>query len=149
YSYAVFQHIPSSDVVLQYLREAVRVLKTDGVLTCQLNGLPPSERKFSTWDGARTQASTVVALAHELDCQILALEGIGSQYMTTTWRKRSKSWRNARTSGCSTCEILEARSPAGAGIIPANRAGNISLTIKGVDPDWDVSEMSVSIGGQK
>src|SRR5689334_15201902 len=29
YSYAVFQHIPSREVVLQYLREARRVLKTE------------------------------------------------------------------------------------------------------------------------
>src|SRR5271157_3640930 len=32
YSYAVFQHIPSKDVVFQYLREARRVLKTGGIL---------------------------------------------------------------------------------------------------------------------
>ena len=32
YSYAVFQHIPSRDVVMQYLREARRVLKPGGLL---------------------------------------------------------------------------------------------------------------------
>src|SRR5690606_37698425 len=31
YSYAVFQHIPSRDVVFSYLREAVRVLKPGGL----------------------------------------------------------------------------------------------------------------------
>jgi len=41
YSFAVFQHIPSRDVVFNYLREARRVLKPAGVLRCQLNGLPP------------------------------------------------------------------------------------------------------------
>ena len=32
YSYAVFQHIPSRDMVFDYLREARRVLKTGGIM---------------------------------------------------------------------------------------------------------------------
>ena len=32
YSYAVFQHIPSAEVVFSYLRETVRVLKPGGAL---------------------------------------------------------------------------------------------------------------------
>jgi SAM-dependent methyltransferase len=147
YSYAVFQHIPSREVVLQYLREAVRVLKTNGLLTCQINGLPQESKEFSTWDGARVPASMVVALAREIDCQILALDGIDSQYMWTTWRKRAKDWRRLRPAGGSRCEIVEVRSPAGSGRIPADRAGHVSLTIRGVDPDWDVSELSASVGG--
>src|SRR5262249_27956552 len=39
YSFAVFQHIPSADVVFHYLREAWRVLKPGGILRCQINGL--------------------------------------------------------------------------------------------------------------
>src|SRR6476620_5972972 len=38
YSYAVFQHIPSRDVVFSYLAEAWRVLKEGGILLCQVNG---------------------------------------------------------------------------------------------------------------
>src|ERR1041384_661825 len=44
YSYAVFQHIPSRELVFQYLREAHRVLKPGGVLRCQINGLPKQAR---------------------------------------------------------------------------------------------------------
>ena len=40
YSYAVFQHIPSGDVVFGYLREVARVLTTGGIAHLQLNGLP-------------------------------------------------------------------------------------------------------------
>src|SRR5512133_3807081 len=46
YSYAVFQHIPSRDVVFSYLREAWRVLKPGGILRCQLNGLPPHAKQY-------------------------------------------------------------------------------------------------------
>src|SRR5579872_586401 len=49
YSYAVFQHIPSRNVVLEYLHEARRVLKTDGILRCQINGLPPQSSQYNTW----------------------------------------------------------------------------------------------------
>src|SRR5580693_6227353 len=38
WSYAVFQHIPNAEVVFSYLREARRVLKTGGILRCQING---------------------------------------------------------------------------------------------------------------
>ena len=42
YSYAVFQHIPSRDVVLEYMREIRRVLKPGGFFRGQFNGLPHS-----------------------------------------------------------------------------------------------------------
>ena len=40
YSFAVFQHIPESQVVWSYLREICRVLKTGGLMKVQVNGLP-------------------------------------------------------------------------------------------------------------
>src|SRR5207245_1462514 len=57
YSYAVFQHIPSRDVVFSYLTEARRVLKPDGILRCQINGLPPTAKQYTTWEGVRISAS--------------------------------------------------------------------------------------------
>src|SRR5579884_4114611 len=38
YSYAVFQHIPSRDVVLSYMNEARRLLKRGGIFRAQFNG---------------------------------------------------------------------------------------------------------------
>ena len=55
YSYAVFQHIPSRDVVMQYLREAKRVLKTGGLLRCQINGLDKTAKIYDTWSGVRIE----------------------------------------------------------------------------------------------
>src|ERR1700691_5815312 len=51
YSYAVFQHIPSREVVLGYLADARRVLKPGGILRCQINGLPEAFQRYNTWDG--------------------------------------------------------------------------------------------------
>ena len=61
YSYAVFQHIPSREVVFNYLREARRVLKTGGILRCQINGLPPHAKQYDTWSGVRIAPEDEIA----------------------------------------------------------------------------------------
>src|ERR1700684_630839 len=45
YSYAVFQHIPSREVVFQYLREIRRVLKIGGLCVLQFTGLQNRQRE--------------------------------------------------------------------------------------------------------
>jgi SAM-dependent methyltransferase len=91
YSYAVFQHIPSREVVFNYLREAVRVLKPGGVLRCQLNGLPPHAKQYDTWSGVRITPEEIYSFASEYRLQLLALEQIWTQYMWMTCRKREES----------------------------------------------------------
>ena len=87
YSYAVFQHIPSRDVVFNYLREAHRVLRPGGVLRCQLNGLPPHAREYDTWSGVRVAPGEIAEFARHSGFQLLALEQIWTQYMWITCRK--------------------------------------------------------------
>src|SRR3954470_3279254 len=87
YSYAVFQHIPSRDVVFSYLREAWRVLKPGGILRCQVNGLPQHARQYDTWSGVRIAPDDIRAFALEQNFQLLALEEIWTQYMWITCRK--------------------------------------------------------------
>jgi hypothetical protein len=91
YSYAVFQHIPSRQVVYQYLREIRRVLTSGGLAHLQFNGLPRdpvSEGSYNTWTGARFSAEEILEFTRDNDFQVLALEGASTQYMWTTWRKR-------------------------------------------------------------
>lgn len=87
YSYAVFQHIPSRDVVFSYLREAVRVLKQGGIARLQINGLPQDSDGYTTWSGVRISGEEIRQFAKEQGLQLLALEGLNTQYMWTTWRK--------------------------------------------------------------
>jgi len=93
YSYAVFQHIPSREVVLGYLADARRVLKPGGILKCQMNGLPETSARYTTWEGVRIQAQEVVDFVFRHDFQLLALEGRSTQYLWTTWRKQPPGWR--------------------------------------------------------
>jgi len=87
YSYAVFQHIPSGDVVFGYLREVARVLAHGGVAHLQLNGLPKTSQTYTTWSGFRISGDEVRQFAREHGLQLLALDGVETQYMWTTWRK--------------------------------------------------------------
>jgi cyclopropane fatty-acyl-phospholipid synthase-like methyltransferase len=89
YSYAVFQHIPSGEVVFGYLREVARVLKPGGVAHLQLNGLPKTSQTYTTWSGFRISAGEVREFAHDHNLQLLALDGEGTQYMWTTWRRKA------------------------------------------------------------
>src|SRR5215510_12833639 len=92
YSYAVFQHIPSRDVVFSYLREARRVLKTGGILRCQMNGLPPHAKQYDTWSGVRIAPGEISTFCQQQDLQLLVLEQIWTQYMWITCRKRPMGW---------------------------------------------------------
>jgi len=87
YSYAVFQHIPSRDVVFNYLREAFRVLKPGGFVRCQLNGLPPHARQYDTWSGVRITPAEIAAFVQSSGFHLLALEQVWTQYMWITLRK--------------------------------------------------------------
>jgi SAM-dependent methyltransferase len=91
YSYIVFQHIPSRDVVLNYLREAGRVLKPGGILRCQLRGERPSDSEMkaesATWTGCYFSGDEVAAFAREHHLQLAYLSGLQTQYMWVTLRK--------------------------------------------------------------
>jgi ubiquinone/menaquinone biosynthesis C-methylase UbiE len=87
YSYAVFQHIPSRDVVFSYLRDAFRVLKPGGIARCQLNGLPPHARQYDTWSGVRITPDEIAEFVASTGFQLLALEQIWTQYTWITLRK--------------------------------------------------------------
>ena len=86
YSYAVFQHIPSRDVVLEYMRETRRVLKPGGIFRGQFNGLPHAAVP-DTWSGVVFSADEIRAFTRENGFQLLSLEGVETQYMWTAWRK--------------------------------------------------------------
>ena len=86
YSYAVFQHIPSRDVVLSYMREARRVLRPGGIFRAQFNGLPHDEMP-NTWSGVTFSVEDLRAFTREHDFRLLALEGVDTQYLWTTWQR--------------------------------------------------------------
>ena len=87
YSYAVFQHIPSRDVVLAYMREIRRVLKPGGIFHGQFNGLAHAA-DTNTWSGVVFSAGDIRAFTRENGLLLLNLTGVHTQYLWTTWSKR-------------------------------------------------------------
>src|SRR5712691_11132287 len=75
YSYAVFQHVPTREVVSEYFREIRRVLKPGGYARLQINGLARgADTKFDTWSGARFSSSEILEFTQQNDFQVLAVE---------------------------------------------------------------------------
>jgi SAM-dependent methyltransferase len=152
YSYAVFQHIPSREVVFSYLREARRVLKTGGILRCQMNGLPPHAKQYDTWSGVRITEDEVRQFAREQDMQLLVVEQIWTQYMWITCRKRPTGWtaslpgrRVPRTS------IIRRISNALTGEAVAPLRGPLaalSLWVEGLPDEADLNHMTVTADGR-
>jgi SAM-dependent methyltransferase len=153
YSYAVFQHIPSRDVVLQYLREARRVLKTGGVLRCQINGLPPHANQYDTWSGVRFSAAEIALFAAEQDFQLLALEQIRTQYMWFTCRKRPAGWtkrpaeRTVNAGGARIHNIGNAST--GEAVVPAwGPLASVAVFVRNLPEECDLNHLTMTVDGK-
>ena len=137
YSYAVFQHIPSGEVVFGYLREVARVLASGGVAHLQLNGLAKSAQTYTTWSGFRVNAEEVRAFTAEHGLQLLALDGVGTQYMWTTWRKpapvRVRAIANSHT---------------GEHAVPARgQLASASVWVENLPPGCDLNTLEALVDG--
>lgn len=151
YSYAVFQHIPSREVVMAYLRETQRVLKTGGVARLQFNGLPDSAPQYDTWAGVRFSAAELAAFARERGFQVYAIEGVGTQYMWLTWRKREPGWRadvnpGAAAGATQIGAMTNAHSPEP--VAPCRgRFASISIWVRNLPDDCDLLNLEILVGG--
>jgi SAM-dependent methyltransferase len=150
YSYAVFQHIPSRDVVFEYLRETHRVLKTGRLARLQFNGLPRVNDQFDTWAGARLSSPEILEFARTHDFQVLALEGISTQYMWTTWRKHSAGWFAAQENREVDAEVKIRRITNANGSEPVapsrGRFASISIWLENLPADAGLHHLQVTVG---
>jgi hypothetical protein len=149
YSYAVFQHIPSRDVVFQYLREARRVLKPGGILRCQVNGLPPHARRYDTWSGVRISAGEIATFARDHDLRLLALEQVWTQYMWITCRKQPRGIPEALwpESGVSIRNISNALTGERAAPATGPMAA-ISVWVGRLPPASDLNNLTITADGR-
>jgi SAM-dependent methyltransferase len=158
YSYAVFQHIPSRDVVYEYLREIRRVLEPGGVALVQFNGLPrdrDSESSYNTWTGARFSAGEILKFTHDArDLQVLMLEGALTQYMWTAWRKQRGAGLSLRRTSVRPEDCARIRGITNASssepVAPSRgRFASISLWVENLPSDAGLHDLGVLIGGRR
>jgi SAM-dependent methyltransferase len=152
YSYGVFQHIPSREVVLSYLAETRRVLKPGGFARCQINGLPPSAKEYTTLEGVRISAEEIAAFASDYDFQLLALDGVDTQYMWITLRKQPPGWLSglAANPPRSTARIRKiVNAYSGEPIVPASgRFASMSIWVEQLPADCDLNQINIEIEGE-
>lgn len=146
YSYAVFQHIPSRDVVFRYLAEAHRVLRPGGVLRCQLNGLPPHARQYDTWSGVRVTPGEIAQFANESGFQLLALDPIWTQYMWVTCRKHGDD-RPAAAGAPRIRNITNAITGEAAAPVTGPMAA-LSLWIENLPVGCDLNSLAIGVDGR-
>jgi ubiquinone/menaquinone biosynthesis C-methylase UbiE len=151
YSYAVFQHIPRREVVIQYLRETHRVMKTGGLTRLQFNGLPQGVgASYDTWAGARFSSGELMEFARKNDFQVLALEGVGTQYMWTSWRKQPRGWSSRQEVGEGKIELRIRRiTNAGSSepVAPSRgRWASISIWVENLPADAGLHDLRVTVG---
>ncbi len=149
YSYAVFQHIPSREVVMDYWREARRVLKNGGIFRFQVNGLPAAGQNYDTWRGVRISADEIAEFARQHDFQLLALEGVLTQYQWVTWRKRPRGWfanlsRPLAPQPARVRRITNAHSSEPA-VPSSGRFAVASLWIEDLPENCDLNTLSVTV----
>jgi len=90
FSYIVFQHIPSREVIASYIRDTARVLRAGGGFRFQLNGWQSPEYRRAakdSWLGESFSVAQVLNMLRDAGLEPLACEGAGSQEMVLMARK--------------------------------------------------------------
>jgi SAM-dependent methyltransferase len=149
YSYIVFQHIPSREIVLNYLREARRVLKPGGVLCCQIRGVAPPEsemrRETETWTGCYFDGAEIERFAREQSFPLVAISGLETQYMWTTFRTPLSGLQPYLSDRITVKAITAADGPEPH--IPARGPGAaVSLWIDGMPESASLADCTIVFG---
>ena len=90
YSYLVFQHIPSREVIHSYVREVHRLLRPGALFKFQLQGIGTSVRGANTWFGAPFPEEEVTKMASACGFESRYRTGVGEQYFWNWFFKPSE-----------------------------------------------------------
>lgn len=87
FSYIVFQHMPSYEIIEKNFKEAHRVLKDNGLFKVQLRGVPA---KKGTWYyGVHYNMESVKKLIRKTGFNLIHYEGAGQKYFWL-WLRKNK-----------------------------------------------------------
>jgi SAM-dependent methyltransferase len=80
FSYIVFQHVPSREVIYSYAREVNRLLRPGGLFKFQVQGAPATEGEPDTWLGVYFTDADAVEMAKECGFEARHRIGADTQY---------------------------------------------------------------------
>ena len=80
FSYIVFQHIPSREVIYSYAREVYRLLRPGGLFKFQVQGARATDQDPDTWLGVHFSDADAVAMAEECGFEPRYRHGADGQY---------------------------------------------------------------------
>jgi SAM-dependent methyltransferase len=80
FSFMVFQHIPSRDVIENYVREVGRLLRPGGLFKFQVQGSPLVDETEGSWVGVSYTEADARALADRTGFEMRYQFGAGDQY---------------------------------------------------------------------
>jgi len=81
FSFLVFQHIPSRDVIETYVREVHRCLRPGGIFKFQVKGRTDrDDTLYDSWHGVPLSMAEVEAMSTRCGFDVLAASGDRSQY---------------------------------------------------------------------
>jgi len=87
YSYIVFQHIPEKEIIINYIREVARVLKSGCIFRFQVFGDTKwKPKKFDTWYGAHFSSEEIHNIAKENNFEVMEETGQDDQYYWITFK---------------------------------------------------------------
>jgi SAM-dependent methyltransferase len=148
YSYAVFQHIPSAEVVRRYWQEAWRVMKPGAIARLQINGLPKEQAGgYNTWSGVRFSADEIRTFTREQGFQLFGLEGANTQYMWTTWRKPGPTSTRSAVAAPRIRRITNSHSSEPVAP-PIGRYASITIWMETLPDQADLHTLQILIGGR-
>jgi len=95
FSFIVFQHIPSHEVIRSYCREVFRILRPGSLFKFQVQGNTSMRPKpYDTWHGVPISELDARSLAEESGFALERSEGAGTQYFWLWFRKPGVSRRS-------------------------------------------------------
>ena len=150
YSYAVLQHIPDRNVVLDYMRETRRVLKPGGVFRGQFNGLPRgASDKYNTWAGCRFTTAEIREFTRENEFDLFELSGMDTQYLWTTWRKRAPDPPSEQAGATATVRRITNAVSTEPAVTTTGRFSAMSLWVEGLPAACELNGLEATVGGRE
>ncbi len=80
FSYIVFQHIPSRDVIENYVREVGELLRPGGLFKFQVQGHPEDASRLDSWHGVSFTEAEARSMADRCGFEMRYNHGAGNQY---------------------------------------------------------------------